>query len=249
MSEAGSLSGQSLIDQVAGWAWAGALPWTGVVCGVVALLVVKQRRTVVAHLAAAAVAVTAGWWAGPLAASAVVGVAVAARTPGRRVRPIDRAHRGTLGGVSMLSILLWGNRWAVHEVGGTFGGARTAAVIAVTAVSMVLVVWRPRPPALDPQRAFTRQQRDQVIARDGYQCAYCGVPGNAPGVQLAVDHVDAHSRGGRTSVDNARMACGPCNTAKSDRSWDDFVQVFRRRHGFPPGEWARPHWWQRLGRR
>lgn len=65
--------------------------------------------------------------------------------------------------------------------------------------------------------------------RDGWFCAYCGVPVGcqcADDVQAAVsDHVFPRSRGGSDDDSNRVLACVPCNSSKSDRT---------------PGEWGGP---------
>lgn len=90
------------------------------------------------------------------------------------------------------------------------------AVVAVAAGGVV--VWRYFRPRLDPQRHAPASMRRAVLERDGHRCVYCGADGNAPGVQLVLDHVTPHSHGGRTHPRNLVTACAPCNTTKGDRS-------------------------------
>lgn len=65
-----------------------------------------------------------------------------------------------------------------------------------------------------------RWSRRGVLARDGYQCAYCGRPANT------VDHILPLSRGGeRTSWLNTVAACGgssrSCNARKANNLPDE----------------------------
>lgn len=34
---------------------------------------------------------------------------------------------------------------------------------------------------------------------------------------FTIDHVDPHSKGGRSTLDNAALMCGPCKSAKGNR--------------------------------
>jgi len=56
--------------------------------------------------------------------------------------------------------------------------------------------------------------REEVFARDGYACAYCG---NADAV-MHIDHVVPLIQGGTNDVVNLCVACGPCNMLKSGRT-------------------------------
>ena len=88
-------------------------------------------------------------------------------------------------------------------------------------------------------RARMRFNRQNVLARDGYRCAYCGeTPRRRDGrpelEELTIDHVmpRAHSRNGRvrghhsvggrdipvTTWENVVTACGSCNLKKADRT-------------------------------
>jgi 5-methylcytosine-specific restriction endonuclease McrA len=57
--------------------------------------------------------------------------------------------------------------------------------------------------------------RDEIFARDGYRCVYCGRI-HAPD-ELTLDHVQARSRGGDRSGGNLVTACRGCNVRKGRR--------------------------------
>ena len=68
----------------------------------------------------------------------------------------------------------------------------------------------------DSQREFTPEQRrlrwNSSVTKS---CSECGVKltwGN-----FSVDHVDPHSRGGRSELDNAALVCQSCNSSKGNR--------------------------------
>jgi hypothetical protein len=68
----------------------------------------------------------------------------------------------------------------------------------------------------DSQRGFTPEQRrllwNSSVTKS---CSECGVKltwGN-----FSVDHVDPHSRGGRSELDNAALVCQSCNSSKGNR--------------------------------
>lgn len=54
--------------------------------------------------------------------------------------------------------------------------------------------------------------RSTVMARDKYQCVYCGRR-----THLQMDHIVPWSAGGTDTVDNLRVLCGPCNERRSNR--------------------------------
>ena len=64
-------------------------------------------------------------------------------------------------------------------------------------------------------------KRDDVFARDGFRCVYCGQ--QFPAEQLTVDHVQPRARGGDNSPGNVVTACGGCNTAKGHRKLAEFL--------------------------
>ena len=97
----------------------------------------------------------------------------------------------------------------------------------------------------DPVRAPTKAMKQQVLARDGYCCRYCGIPvidadirklvrqhypdavpwvSSAPEQQhsafscmwLQYDHVVPHSHGGRSDEENIVVSCALCNFGKQE---------------------------------
>jgi 5-methylcytosine-specific restriction endonuclease McrA len=75
--------------------------------------------------------------------------------------------------------------------------------------------------------------REEIFARDGWRCVYCGEP-FAPAA-LTVDHVQPQMRGGDHSSGNVVTACATCNLRKGHRRLAEFLldepeslQQFRR---------------------
>ena len=60
--------------------------------------------------------------------------------------------------------------------------------------------------------------RDEVFARDGFKCVYCGSTSN-----LVPDHFIPYSAGGSSSKMNLVTACLPCNTSKGNQDPRDFI--------------------------
>jgi 5-methylcytosine-specific restriction endonuclease McrA len=58
--------------------------------------------------------------------------------------------------------------------------------------------------------------RENVYARDIYQCQYCGEKHS--GRLLTLDHVLPLSKGGLHTWENVVAACGPCNNRKGGRT-------------------------------
>lgn len=58
--------------------------------------------------------------------------------------------------------------------------------------------------------------RRTVLARDNYQCQYCGCyPGKG---ELSIDHILPRSRGGQNTWENVVAACKRCNQRKGNRT-------------------------------
>ena len=70
-----------------------------------------------------------------------------------------------------------------------------------------------------PPRLRTKFCRENVFARDGWKCQYCGSKPNP--CKLTFDHVMPRSKGGKTSWHNIVTACFKCNHKKADRTLDD----------------------------
>lgn len=61
--------------------------------------------------------------------------------------------------------------------------------------------------------AERKRLAEEVSARDGARCAYCGHIGD-----LTLDHVIPRSQGGANDARNLVMACKSCNSSKGDRT-------------------------------
>ena len=65
-------------------------------------------------------------------------------------------------------------------------------------------------------------RREQIFARDDYQCVYCGERFEAEA--LTVDHVQPKMRGGDRSGGNLVTACGACNAKKGGTRLAHFLR-------------------------
>lgn len=71
--------------------------------------------------------------------------------------------------------------------------------------------------ARDAQRGFTAEQRRVLWSSTAEKhCKACGV--KLSWQNFTIDHVDPHSRGGRSTLENAALVCRPCNSAKGNRN-------------------------------
>jgi 5-methylcytosine-specific restriction endonuclease McrA len=86
-------------------------------------------------------------------------------------------------------------------------------------------------------------RREQIFARDEYQCVYCGERFEPE--LLTVDHVQPRMRGGDRSGGNLVTACGACNARKGSMRLADFLRIdaTAQQHFF---RLARPHVWPRI---
>jgi len=70
--------------------------------------------------------------------------------------------------------------------------------------------WESPPPK--PKRDVSPGKRFDVLNRDKFRCAYCGL--TAKETELHVDHIKAVSKGGSSEMDNLITACKDCNLGK-----------------------------------
>ena len=65
-----------------------------------------------------------------------------------------------------------------------------------------------------------RMWREQIKARDGYKCVYCGSTEH-----LTIDHVVPKCKGGTDTSSNCVTACRSCNQRKGSEQVDVFLQT------------------------
>lgn len=65
---------------------------------------------------------------------------------------------------------------------------------------------------LDPRREFDRFEKVVIYRRDGGVCQSCGI--KVEWKQYEADHVQPHSKGGPTTIENGQVLCASCNAAK-----------------------------------
>jgi 5-methylcytosine-specific restriction endonuclease McrA len=70
-----------------------------------------------------------------------------------------------------------------------------------------------------PPREMTKFCRENVYARDGWRCQYCGIKPVAS--KLTFDHVHPKSKGGKTNWTNIITACIKCNHRKADKTLEE----------------------------
>lgn len=61
---------------------------------------------------------------------------------------------------------------------------------------------------------------EQIIARDGARCAYCGTTHG----RFHIDHIVPRSKGGTNHPDNLTVACARCNLRKGAKHVDEFLR-------------------------
>ena len=86
-------------------------------------------------------------------------------------------------------------------------------------------------------------RREQIFARDNFQCVYCGERFKPEA--LTVDHVQPRMRGGDRSGGNLVTACEGCNARKGARRLAEFLSTdfAAREHFF---RLAASHVWPRI---
>lgn len=87
-------------------------------------------------------------------------------------------------------------------------------------------------PKLVGARLSRSQTIDALVAVQGLECGYCGVPldrrlvRNAP-TAVQIDHMTARANGGTDDLENLTLACPPCNVAKGTKSVSEFMALLR----------------------
>jgi 5-methylcytosine-specific restriction endonuclease McrA len=85
----------------------------------------------------------------------------------------------------------------------------------------------------DSQRQFTSEQRRLIWNTTAIRrCSHCDAPLSWD--DFTLDHIDPHSKGGRSRLDNAALMCLSCNSSKGNRKVRRVARGTRRRN-------ARPH--------
>ncbi len=65
---------------------------------------------------------------------------------------------------------------------------------------------------IDPERRFDKSVLSILLTKQGGKCANCSCKITAKNSE--VDHIEAHSKGGETDIDNAQLLCVKCNRSK-----------------------------------
>lgn len=123
--------------------------------------------------------------------------------------------------------------WWAHPASAPRAGESEMAAGIAGAIVLVsaLGFWSARhlriagTPPRDIQRFATPEQAREVLGAWHNCCAVCGARGDAPGVQLEMDHIVPHALGGPTTIANLQPLCGPCNRAKGKLSMHEFTKT------------------------
>lgn len=84
---------------------------------------------------------------------------------------------------------------------------------------------------------ITQHKRLSIYLRDGLACCYCGAT-ITEGVQLTLDHIKPHSKGGNNEASNLVTCCLKCNSSRGNRSYTNFANKVAGylNHGLTGGE-------------
>lgn len=86
-------------------------------------------------------------------------------------------------------------------------------------IKLIRILYRNRVP-------FSKRN---VLVRDGFKCAYCGIAGE----RLTIDHIVPKSRGGKTDFENCVASCKPCNNKKGRRTPSE-ARMFLKTKAYQP---------------
>lgn len=62
---------------------------------------------------------------------------------------------------------------------------------------------------------FTKEQKKQILERDGFRCVICG-KGAQDGIELQVDHIKPKDKGGKATIENGQTLCAMHNFRKKN---------------------------------
>jgi len=79
---------------------------------------------------------------------------------------------------------------------------------------------------------------NDIFARDGGRCVYCGIPARRPGRGIkrapdlaTLDHVQPKAHGGPLDRDNIVLACAACNNERGTMDAQAFRHLKARKKG------------------
>jgi 5-methylcytosine-specific restriction endonuclease McrA len=71
--------------------------------------------------------------------------------------------------------------------------------------------------------------KKNVLVRDGFRCAYCGMEKE----KLTIDHIVPKSRGGKTTFENCVSSCTECNNKKGRKTLKE-VNMYLKVKAYQP---------------
>lgn len=74
------------------------------------------------------------------------------------------------------------------------------------------------------RKRITQATRQEIFARDSYECQYCGSHEN-----LTIDHITPLSKGGGNENENLATCCVSCNCAKGELSLPEFLEKLKEK--------------------
>lgn len=108
------------------------------------------------------------------------------------------------------------SEWTEYLNTGRTGRVDTEQVRACIAEIMNRILNATGAEPKDLDRHFTKTQREEIFRNYKGKCAICGT--KLSKTNFHADHIQPHSKGGRTEVTNGRALCSGCNTSLGN-SW------------------------------
>jgi hypothetical protein len=108
------------------------------------------------------------------------------------------------------------SEWTEYLNTGRTGRVDTEQVRACIAEIMNRILNATGAEPKDLERHFTKSQREEIFRNYKGKCAICGT--RLSKTNFHADHIQPHSKGGRTEVSNVRALCSGCNTSLGN-SW------------------------------
>lgn len=72
---------------------------------------------------------------------------------------------------------------------------------------------------------MSKAERNRIAARFDMRCPYCGRWFTRKKHRVTMDHIVPKAKGGITHELNLRPACPSCNSAKADRTVEEFMAM------------------------
>lgn len=88
--------------------------------------------------------------------------------------------------------------------------------------------------ARDTRQMAPAARLEELLARGGNACAWCGYDLDRPNARPTRDHIVPKIKGGPTRLENEVASCGSCNQKRGHASPSQYIESSRLERGLEP---------------